>query len=327
MKKKLLSRIIQYIAGVTFRSNKRAGFVSAHMAPCSSCSFASNDNSAFSFHNQSLFNLNKFSRLRCASDTGSHLSNKFQWFPLYQLTHAKSGFTLAEVLITLGIIGVVAAMTLPALIQKQQDKITVTKLKKIYSVLQNATIRSILDNGELSDWYSEDAYGKGQTETVRLYEELIKPYYSIAKECISGTNNSSGYKNCGYTNSCFSTYNDKNSCPIEISTLKVLLVLADGSVLAFRPVKTDLTADGSGKFAYYWAVYFDVNGPKSPNQFGKDIFIFNLSPYHNKVVPAGLYKSISSLTLNDKSTIDSVCTTSGLYCSAKVFLDGWRINY
>ena len=40
------------------------------------------------------------------------------------------GFTLAEVLITLGIIGVVAAITLPALIQKQQEKILVNQLKK-----------------------------------------------------------------------------------------------------------------------------------------------------------------------------------------------------
>lgn len=50
----------------------------------------------------------------------------------------KSGFTLAEVLITLGIIGVVAAITLPTLIQNNDEKATVTKLKKMYSNLQNA---------------------------------------------------------------------------------------------------------------------------------------------------------------------------------------------
>lgn len=237
----------------------------------------------------------------------------------------KKGFTLAEVLITLGIIGVVAAMTLPTLVQKQQDKVTVTKLKKVYSVMQNATIRSIADNGELSDWYSEDSYNKGQSETVSLYEKLIKPYYSIAKECISGTNNSSGYKNCGYTDNCFYTYNNKNYCSTEVSTFKILLVLADGSVLAFRPIKIDLSEDGSGKFAYYWSVYYDVNGPKSPNQYGKDVFLFDLSPYNNKVVPSGLYKSISDLTLNDISAINTNCTTQGHYCSAKILLDGWKI--
>ena len=47
----------------------------------------------------------------------------------------KKAFTLAEVLITLGIIGVVASMTLPAIIQKNNEKTTVSKLKKVYSVL------------------------------------------------------------------------------------------------------------------------------------------------------------------------------------------------
>ena len=55
-------------------------------------------------------------------------------FPKNFSAPCTKAFTLAEVLITLGIIGIVAAMTLPAIIQKQQDKITVTKLKKMYSV-------------------------------------------------------------------------------------------------------------------------------------------------------------------------------------------------
>ena len=50
----------------------------------------------------------------------------------------KNGFTLAEVLITLGIIGIVAAMTLPALVGKYQKKVTVTRLKKFYSTMQQA---------------------------------------------------------------------------------------------------------------------------------------------------------------------------------------------
>ena len=70
----------------------------------------------------------------------------------------KKGFTLAEVLITLGIIGVVAAMTMPTLINNHREKETVVKLKKLNSTLQNAynimrqeeygsSINSILDYG------------------------------------------------------------------------------------------------------------------------------------------------------------------------------------
>lgn len=46
-------------------------------------------------------------------------------------------FTLAETLITIGLIGVVAAMTLPTVISTFQDKIAVARLKKAYSVLEN----------------------------------------------------------------------------------------------------------------------------------------------------------------------------------------------
>lgn len=59
----------------------------------------------------------------------------------------KKGFTLAEVLITLGIIGVVAAMTLPSLIQKYRERQCVTALKKAVSVLDNAYRLFLFENG------------------------------------------------------------------------------------------------------------------------------------------------------------------------------------
>lgn len=59
----------------------------------------------------------------------------------------KSAFTLAEVLITLGIIGVVAAMTLPALKQKLDERANITMLKKFYSEFTNATNLLIVDYG------------------------------------------------------------------------------------------------------------------------------------------------------------------------------------
>lgn len=64
----------------------------------------------------------------------------------------KKAFTLAEVLITLGIIGVVAAMTLPTLIQKKTNIEIETKLKKIYSVMNQAILMSEIDNGPKEYW-------------------------------------------------------------------------------------------------------------------------------------------------------------------------------
>lgn len=72
-----------------------------------------------------------------------------------QTTYRKEyqkAFTLAEVLITLGIIGIVAAMTLPDLVQKQQKKQTTVALKKFYSSFQNAINLSQVDNGPYLNW-------------------------------------------------------------------------------------------------------------------------------------------------------------------------------
>ena len=64
----------------------------------------------------------------------------------------KKGFTLAEVLITLGIIGIVAAMTLPTLIQKYQDKSDYSQLQKVYSQLLQATLSVEQEYGSISEW-------------------------------------------------------------------------------------------------------------------------------------------------------------------------------
>ena len=62
-------------------------------------------------------------------------------------------FTLAEVLITIGIIGVVAALTMPVLVQNSQKKEVSVRLKKFYSTFSQAIIKSELDNSMKDDWF------------------------------------------------------------------------------------------------------------------------------------------------------------------------------
>ena len=68
-------------------------------------------------------------------------------------TLKKSAFTLAEVLITLGIIGVVAAMTLPVLTQKYQKMVLKNQYKKVYSTLSQAYSKEFSILGEKQDAY------------------------------------------------------------------------------------------------------------------------------------------------------------------------------
>ncbi len=67
----------------------------------------------------------------------------------------KKGFTLAEVLITLGIIGVVAAMTLPAIIQRHVNSVVETRLAKFYTTFNQAIQKAEVQYGDRTTWYSD----------------------------------------------------------------------------------------------------------------------------------------------------------------------------
>ena len=86
----------------------------------------------------------------------------------------KIAFTLAEVLITLGIIGVVAALTMPALIQQQHKLVVETRLKKFYSVINQAITMSERDNGDKLYWTPSDSDD--------LWNLYLKKYIKYVKE-------------------------------------------------------------------------------------------------------------------------------------------------
>ena len=110
----------------------------------------------------------------------SHFSLKKTAFTLAEgATHVahwnnsrKIAFTLAEVLITLGIIGVVAALTIPTLMANHRRKVTATRLKQSYNILYNAIKASEAENGS---WLYWDAPEKGGN-TKEFAEKYILPY-------------------------------------------------------------------------------------------------------------------------------------------------------
>ncbi len=99
------------------------------------------------------------------------------------------GFTLAEVLITLGIIGVVAAMTLPALITKHQKKVFATRVKQAYSIVSNELITSVAENGAPDTWdYGDSVENVGQSNpndaehVKKMAEKYIIPYLKVVQK-------------------------------------------------------------------------------------------------------------------------------------------------
>ncbi len=79
------------------------------------------------------------------------------------------GFTLAEVLITLGIIGIVAAMTMPALIQHHRKQVVETRLKKFYSAINQAVMLAEVEYGDKKIWWEDIPGGEPQLEWFKKY--------------------------------------------------------------------------------------------------------------------------------------------------------------
>ena len=213
-------------------------------------------------------------------------------------------FTLAEVLITLGIIGIVAAMTIPTLITNYQKKQTVTKLQKAISVVNQAYRLAYDDVGELS---INDAFlisGKD------YFNKYWAPYIKVLTYCDTP-------EKCGYKDNNFYRYPGTISGYNVVTTERngITFFTADGFLYNVRVAEGD--EQKSGK------IFVDINGSTKPNVFGKDVFLLDRKVEDEKggvVVPF--------CSDNTTEEVKKNCTTKGLRtcCAEMIKRAGWRIE-
>jgi len=211
----------------------------------------------------------------------------------------KNGFTLAEVLITLGIIGVVAALTLPQLVANYQKQVTVNKLKVAYSILYQVVEESKKDNGDLSTWslsLTNDEFANRYILPYLKGWSKYDKYYRVSR--FASTPNSGLTFNWG----------------------RKLYALSNGMVI--------FPNNDCGQILQ---IVVDINGNAKPNMMGKDVFIFSISKYKNILTPYGNHSNV----VRSKSTLLGTgphgCSRtgdqySGEFCSALIMLEGWKIS-
>ena len=166
-------------------------------------------------------------------------------------------FTMAEVLVTISTIGVIAAITIPTLQRHNTDTASVARARKLYSVLNQAYARAQLQSGGFTKW---------NANTATKLADKFKPYLKLALDC-------------GITNQC------------EMPTYKYLsggvhgsyntnnyyrMILEDGSFIWMRPGWTPGKCEGDdgGYHDVCGVIFFDTNSSKPPNIIGKDMFAF-----------------------------------------------------
>ena len=228
----------------------------------------------------------------------------------------KHGFTLAEVLVTLGIIGVVAALTTPALIQNVANAKIGPRLQKTKATFETAAEMMLTDE-------SANALRGVATNSAGIGKALQKHMKATQDDNIIVT-----YKN----------YNG-SATAIPAATFKVRnsrYNLEDG-VSIYLQLNSSL-AHPLDKYAdipnnqLIGNLYVDINGDDGPNRFGKDVFAFylyndgTLRPYGTK----GANRTDDSAPLwSAMCNADGVHSQNdaGLYCTGSIFDNGLKVIY
>ena len=248
---------------------------------------------------------------------------------------------MAEVLITLGIIGVVAAITLPTLIKNYQKTVWVNQLKKANSTL-NQGFKSYMAKTGCTDNIIVCGLGwNGSSDVpIGMFEKNVQDNFKLLE-----------FEECQYPVGCsknFASYMVSESLnPVNYrrkfgSFARYAFLLSDGSVF--------LTVNN---YIGYYIIY-DVNGKKGPNVYGRDIFEFTLL-LDGSVVPwlsskhldwlaaafpdspeiveelrgevknsgCGKYGEIGLPSPDNSSGIDGI----GFSCADRIMQEGWKMNY
>lgn len=238
------------------------------------------------------------------------------------------GFTLAEVLVTIGIIGVVAAITIPILMNNYQKTQYIAQLKKAYTTANQALISLTNDYGCLNDLKCTNLLA---TDLVTFGDEYIK-YFNVSKNCrntagCSPNNNNLNYDGSG-TNFIYDTQ----------ASIRYTFITTDGTVIylfRYSNCSSNFSTNATGDLKNVCGgISFDLNGNvKGPNYIGKDVFGFFITQGNGlKLYPNGGLDSNGDTWSDGKYWNGSTkyCSGTSKYgvsCTGRVMEEGWQINY
>ena len=249
---------------------------------------------------------------------------------------SKSAFTLAEVLITLGIIGMVAQMTLPALMQSTDKQANLSRLKKFYASF-NQGMQMYMQSEDCPDLACTNIFlGKHDSaEWQSAVLSALKISFKNVVPCV-GSECKVIIKYLG-GGSPFSLFEYPTYYTVKMS---------DGSLVAFRDADSqNCYVSETGKIKGICSfVYVEVNGAKFPNTRGRDFFIFILAadgvlyPYKGAEY-AKWYEGSDDIEASsaywqtdtgDCGTAGSdvlPANTEGGSCAARIMESGWIMDY
>ena len=231
-------------------------------------------------------------------------------------------FTLAEVLVTLGIIGVVSAMTIPTLVQNHQRKTYVTQLHQVYNLFQQAFIRYMNDKNALS-------LNEAGLSTASDVTDFMNTYFKMVQSCskFSDCFFDGNYRNingANISNDQFwggAWHGGNNGVPC--------FILANGA---------SVCVEHSKYHTNYGHITIDINSKKGPNVAGRDLFFvsyYNDGHIDEEGVPPSCRTSGTGCA-SGKTTPQDVRIAAGVTCLSRgdakgclglLLNNNWEMNY
>ena len=224
---------------------------------------------------------------------------------------SRKAFTLAEILITLTVISVVAALTIPTLLQNTNQAELKTALKRDFADLSQATLSIKNDNG--GSLVNVFRNGVGNALDSENLKNAFKDKLSYIKECRStnlwgGNGTGASAEGCWHAANNWSYLNgSKITGPINTSGL----VLSNGTLVYFEVYSSNCTYTRGQDSTVCSEIYFDVNGFKTPNTIGKDIFQAYITGRADLVPSGGITEEAAKSC--DPSGKGQNCTALYLY--------------
>lgn len=244
------------------------------------------------------------------------------------------GFTLAEVLIVLGIIGIVAEVTIPTVLTSFQKQEYITGLEKAYSVFNQSLSKLASDNNCPGDLQCTGIFS-GDTTAVG---NAIAPYLKTSEVCGEAAGCFSGSISNAFDGSAGRQNILKNSVSGYYKFRTV-----DGMNFAITSDANNCTTSASTGATKNMqkscgTIRVDVNGDMKPNNFGKDIFYFYITNGRGPLLyPYGGKDDATNKPWNDQSNDGVVDAPSawmcnganllGYFCTGRVLEEGWQMNY